>query len=85
MLNIIWLSFFFLAFIAALWQWLSGSNPEVFSDLIASSFDFRDREFIISQLGFLQAEHIHRRGFQPLQHLRQAYFEGIDIPCGEFH
>ncbi len=39
MLNIIWLSFFFLAFIAALWQWLSGSNPEVFSDLIASSFE----------------------------------------------
>jgi spore maturation protein SpmA/spore maturation protein SpmB len=39
MLNIIWLSFFLLAFIAALWQWLSGSNPEVFSDLIASSFE----------------------------------------------
>lgn len=39
MLNTIWLSFFFLAFIAALWQWLSGSNPEVFSDLIASSFE----------------------------------------------
>jgi len=39
MLNIIWLSFFFLAFIAALWQWLSGNNPEVFSDLIASSFE----------------------------------------------
>ncbi len=39
MLNYIWLSFFFLAFIAALWQWLSGSNPEVFSALIASSFE----------------------------------------------
>lgn len=39
MLNIIWLSFFFLAFIAALWQLLSGNNPEVFSDLIASSFE----------------------------------------------
>lgn len=39
MLNILWLSFFFLAFIAALWQWLSGSNPEVFSALIASSFE----------------------------------------------
>ena len=39
MLNTLWLSFFFLAFIAALWQWLSGSNPEVFSDLIASSFE----------------------------------------------
>ncbi len=39
MLNTLWLSFFFLAFVAALWQWLSGSNPEVFSDLIASSFE----------------------------------------------
>ncbi len=39
MLNTLWLSFFFLAFIAALWQWLSGSNPEVFSELIASSFE----------------------------------------------
>ncbi|MGJ8688051.1 MAG: nucleoside recognition domain-containing protein [Gammaproteobacteria bacterium] len=39
MLNVLWLSFFFLAFIAALWQWLSGSNPEVFSELVAASFD----------------------------------------------
>ncbi len=39
MLNTLWLSFFFLAFIAALWQWLSGSNPEVFADLIGSSFE----------------------------------------------
>jgi spore maturation protein SpmA/spore maturation protein SpmB len=39
MLNILWLSFFFLAFLAALWQWLSGSNPEVFSALITSSFE----------------------------------------------
>ncbi len=39
MLNTLWLSFFFLAFIAALWQWLTGSNPEVFSELIASSFE----------------------------------------------
>jgi len=39
MLNIIWLSFFFAAFAAALWQWLSGSNPEVFTQLVGSSFD----------------------------------------------
>ena len=42
MLNVLWLSFFFLAFLAALWQWLSGSNPEVFSDLIAASFAMAD-------------------------------------------
>jgi len=39
MLNIIWLSFFFTAFAAALWQWLSGSNPEVFTQLVGASFD----------------------------------------------
>lgn len=39
MLNTLWLSFFFLAFVAALWQWLSGTNPVVFSDLIASTFE----------------------------------------------
>jgi len=39
MLNIIWLSFFFTAFAAALWQWLSGSNPEVFTQLVGASFN----------------------------------------------
>jgi spore maturation protein SpmA len=39
MLNTLWLGFFFLAFVAALWQLLTGSNPEVFSQLIASAFE----------------------------------------------
>lgn len=39
MLNIIWLGFFLLGFFAALWQWLSGQNPEVFSDVMAGMFD----------------------------------------------
>ena len=39
MLNILWLSFFLLAFVAALWQWLSGTNPDVFSQLIAATFE----------------------------------------------
>ncbi len=39
MLNTLWLSFFFLAFLASLWQWLSGSNPEVFGELISASFE----------------------------------------------
>jgi spore maturation protein SpmA len=39
MLNRIWLGFFFLAFVAACWQWLSGSNPEVFNDLVGSTFE----------------------------------------------
>ena len=39
MLNTLWLSFFLLAFAAALWQWLSGTNPEVFSQLVAATFE----------------------------------------------
>lgn len=39
MLNIIWLAFFLLGFLAALWQWLSGNNPAVFSDVMAGMFD----------------------------------------------
>jgi spore maturation protein SpmA len=38
MLNIIWLAFFLLGFAAALWQWLSGTNPEVFGDVMSSMF-----------------------------------------------
>ncbi len=39
MLNTLWLSFFLLAFVAALWQWLTGTNPEVFSELVAATFE----------------------------------------------
>lgn len=39
MLNTLWLSFFLFAFVAALWQWLTGTNPEVFSQLIAATFE----------------------------------------------
>jgi spore maturation protein SpmA len=39
MLNILWLGFFLLAAIAAIWQLVSGSNPDVFSLIIASTFD----------------------------------------------
>lgn len=39
MLNTLWLSFFLLAFVAALWQWLTGTNPEVFSQLVAATFE----------------------------------------------
>ena len=39
MLNKLWLSFFLLAFVAALWQLASGSNPDVFSAVITATFD----------------------------------------------
>jgi len=39
MLNIIWLGFFLLGFLASLWQWLSGNNPAVFSEVMTGMFD----------------------------------------------
>ncbi|MDX1491886.1 MAG: nucleoside recognition domain-containing protein [Pseudohongiellaceae bacterium] len=39
MLNILWLSFFLLAAVAAIWQTVSGSNPDAFNAIIASTFD----------------------------------------------
>lgn len=55
MLNVLWLSFFFLAFIAALWQWLSGTNPEVFSDLVAAAFEMANLsvEIAIGLIGLM--------------------------------
>ncbi len=55
MLNILWLSFFLLAFVAALWQWLSGSNPEVFSQLIAATFEMANLavEIAIGLIGIM--------------------------------
>lgn len=38
MLNAIWLGFFLFGFMAALWQWLSGRNPDVFNDIINATF-----------------------------------------------
>ncbi|MBI2380896.1 MAG: spore maturation protein [Gammaproteobacteria bacterium] len=39
MLNRLWLSFFFLSFLAALWTWLGQGDGTVFSRLVQSSFD----------------------------------------------
>jgi spore maturation protein SpmA len=39
MLNRLWLSFFLLAFVASLWQWLGVGDSEVFSRMVAALFD----------------------------------------------
>ncbi|MEX0618599.1 MAG: nucleoside recognition domain-containing protein [Pseudohongiellaceae bacterium] len=39
MLNRIWLGFFLTAFVAACWQWTTGVNADVFSDVINSTFE----------------------------------------------
>lgn len=42
MLNGIWLGFFLVAFVAALWQWLGMGDTEVFSRLVAAMFDMAE-------------------------------------------
>ena len=44
-----------------------------------------DREVLILQLGFLQGQCIHGILPQPVEHLRQAYLERIDVPAGDLH
>jgi spore maturation protein SpmA len=39
MLNRLWLSFFLVAFVASLWQWLGLGDSEVFSRMVAALFD----------------------------------------------
>jgi len=55
MLNRIWLGFFLFAFAAACWQWLSGNNIDVFSDLITSTFEMSALavEIAISLIGVM--------------------------------
>ena len=44
-----------------------------------------DRKMLVTEFEFLQTQHIDRVGGQPVQHLRQAYFEGVDVPGGDLH
>jgi hypothetical protein len=43
------------------------------------------REFVVGELGLLDAEHVDRVGGEPLQQVRQAHFQGVDVPGGNFH
>ena len=45
---------------------------------------FSVRKLVVGKLGFLQHQHIHRVGLKPIQHLRQAHGERVDVPGGEF-
>ena len=54
-------------------------------DMIAGGLEGLGREVVIGQLGFLQAQHIGRIRSEPVEHLRQAHLQGIDIPGGDLH
>lgn len=48
MLNLIWLSFFFIAALSSLYQWLWLGNQEVFTQLIQAMFDMSKTSVDIS-------------------------------------
>ena len=48
MLNKLWFSFFLLAFLSAMYQWLFLSNPDIFQALVAALFDMAKLGFEIS-------------------------------------
>ena len=54
-------------------------------DLITRRLDLGTREVVILQLGLLQAQRIGLLLGQPVQQVRQAHLEGIDVPAGDLH
>ncbi len=53
--------------------------------LVAGGGQLRQWELVVGLLGFLQHDDLHRAGGQPVQQLRQAHGQGVDVPGGEFH
>ena len=43
------------------------------------------RKIAVLLLGFLQAQHVDRICSQPVQHMRQAHFQRIDVPGSQAH
>ncbi len=54
-------------------------------DVIAGVFNGLGRKVVIGQFGFLQAQHVGGVRGEPVEHLRQAHLQGIDVPGGDFH
>ena len=54
-------------------------------DLITRRLDLGPREIVVLKLGFLQAQRIRLLFGQPVQQVRQAHLERIDVPAGDLH
>ena len=52
---------------------------------VAGTFDFRDGKLGILELEFLQADHVRLIGGEPIQQVRQADVQRIDIPGSQLH
>ena len=51
-------------------------------DLVAGSLDLGDGKLVVCQFSLLQAEYVDRIIREPLQYLRQAHFQRVDVPGG---
>ena len=52
---------------------------------VAKHFEGGKRELVLIQFELLQAEHVGLMLNQPVAHVRQANFEGVYVPSGDFH
>src|SRR5690606_26780465 len=52
---------------------------------VSGGGEFGVGKAVVRQLGFLQPDHVGAGGFKPLQQVRQADVEGVDVPAGDFH
>ena len=52
--------------------------------LVTGRLDLGARELVVLKLGFLQADHVGLRDRQPVEQLRQADFQGVHVPGGDF-
>ena len=55
------------------------------SDLVTRGLDLGLREIVILELGFLQAQGIGLLFGQPVEQVRQAHLQRIDVPAGDLH
>ncbi len=54
-------------------------------DMIAKAFQLQARKAIVNGLGFLQKKNIRRFLCAPVEKMRQARLDGVDVPCRDFH
>src|SRR5574343_876798 len=54
-------------------------------DLVAGRLDFGARKIVVFELQFLQAQGIRLRRSEPVEQVRQAHLQRIDVPGSDLH
>jgi len=53
--------------------------------VVADGFQFGERKRLVLEFQLLQAQRIGFVRGQPVEHLGEAHFQGVDVPGGDFH